>query len=249
MTGVKIGNVLLSSRSFTPKIAVNISGETALKDAKNAETQRADIIEVRCDLFKNYNHDHIVQTFQKLRKMTNLPLLATMRQTWVSGNGEHFQFSGSEEDRLKIFTEIMPYVDAVDIELKSKIREKVLDEAEKHDKPAIVSYHDFEKTGSLDELRKVVDDAYRTRGNIIKVSTMAHSREDVVISLRLLLGYTADDRCLSKPIAVISMGELGQMSRIWFPLLGSCLAYAHLDENITYKAPGQIDIGYLRQLW
>jgi 3-dehydroquinate dehydratase I len=247
VVGVKIGNVLLSSRSLTPKIAVNVSGETALRKAKAAEQQNANILEVRCDLFDNFDPDYIVQTFQDLREITKLPLLATMRQAWVSDEGKEYKFAGSEGDRLEIFKRIMPYVDAVDIELKSKIRERILDEAEKYGKPVIISHHDFQKTGSLDELKKIVDEAFRTRGNIIKISTMACSREDVVTSLRLLLSYTENDKCENKPIAVISMGKLGQVSRIAFPLFGSCLTYAHLDEDITYKAPGQIDVGNIRQ--
>ena len=246
--GVKVGNIMLSSFSLKPKIAVCISGDSAVDYAILAKQQKADLIEVRCDLFERTDPGFIEQTLKEIKVITDIPILATMREYWVSNSGEKFQYKGSKKDRLQIFKKIMPYIDMVDIELNTTIRDAVLDEAEKYAKPAIVSYHNFHKTESLEKLKKIVDEAYSTRGNIIKIATMANSREDVVTSLRLLLNYTEDkERSVNKPIIVISMGELGKISRIAFPLFGSCLTYAHLDHSI-YQAPGQMDINDVRQI-
>lgn len=237
-----VGNTVISSLSLEPKIAACIGGETALTYAKIAKQQKADLLEVRCDLFEKCESDSMVEMFKILKGITEIPILATVRTNWESPDSGHYTFRGSEEERLVIFRKIMKYVDAVDIELNSTIREQVFDEAEKYSKPTIVSYHNFQKTESLETLKKIVNDAYNTRGNIIKISTMAYSKEDTVSSLRLLLSYTKDKiRSANKPIAVISMGKIGRMSRIAFPLFGSCLTYAHLDKNV-YAAPGQMDI-------
>ena len=248
MVRVKIGKTVLSSLSLEPKIAVCVSGDSAVEYAIIAKQHKADLIEVRCDLFERNDPDFIEQTFKELKVITDIPILATMREYWVSNSGEKFQYKGSKQDRLQIFKKIMPHIDMVDIELNTSIRDAVLDEAEKYAKPAIVSYHDFHKTDNLEKLKKVVDEAYSTRGNIIKIATMANSREDVVTSLRLLLSYTEDkERSSNKPIIVISMGGPGKISRIAFPLFGSCLIYAHLD-NSVYQAPGQMDINEVRQV-
>lgn len=246
MSGVKVGRTTLNSSSLKPKIAVCISGDSAIEYAMIAKQQKADLIEVRCDLFERNDPEFIVETLKDLKVITDIPILATMRDYWVSNNGEKFQYKGTKTDRLQIFKKIMPHIDMVDIELNTTIRDTVLDEARKYDKPAIVSYHDFQKTESLEKLKKIVDEAYNTSGNIIKIATMANSKEDVVTALRLLLSYTEDKvRSSKKPIIVISMGELGKISRLSFPLFGSCLTYAHLDASV-YQAPGQMDINDVR---
>ncbi len=242
---VKIGNVILSSFS-KPKIAVNVAGEGVLQSAKLAENAGADILEVRCDLFEKFDLDQIEQIFIELKRITKLPVLVTMRKTWVSHEGVSYSFEGSEEDRLKLFTRIMRYVNAVDIELDSEIRDKVLEKAKKHKKPAIVSYHNFECTESLEKLKEIAKKAYDTSGSVIKISVMANDRKDVVTALRLLIDYVEDKNYSHKPIIVISMGNVGKISRIAFPFFGSCLGYAHLDEA-SNKAPGQIDINELRR--
>jgi len=224
-----------------PKIVAVIGGPKVLSLANEAEREEADILEIRTDLFNNgYNVSKIVKTFQQVKKETSLPLLITIRR--LEEGGLYYRFQKSEEKRFRIFRSVMGLVDAVDIELTAKIRDRVIEEARKRDVTPIVSYHDFYKTPSLAKLREFADQAHELDSKIIKIATMANSKEDVIELFRFLLeAYEKYD----KPITAISMSNIGSVSRIAFPFYGSCLTYGHVSKDKA-NAPGQLTVKMLR---
>jgi 3-dehydroquinate dehydratase I len=169
-----------------------------------------DIVELRLDLIP-------------LRQV-DLPSIATIRLASEGG-----QWTQADADRLPLFEAALQQCTAADIELRSVILEKVSGMACRHQKPLIISYHDFEKTPPLTELRQVLSKA-ANYGTVVKIATLTKTEDDVA-TLRALF---QENR--SAALCILGMGPLGPQTRVEFPKLGSCFTYGYLDEPV---APGQ----------
>ena len=156
---------------------------------------------------------------------SGIPVIVTIR---IAAEGGAWR--GSDAERLRLFDDALSCVSVVDVELRSGIAAKVSEVARKQGKACIVSFHDFEKTPALAELRAVLAEAEALNG-IVKIVTMVNGEGDVEI-LRELLGQTRN-----APLCVMGMGPLGTATRVSFARSGSCLTYGYLD---TPSAPGQL---------
>ena len=154
-------------------------------------------------------------------------MLATIRSKAEGGK------SGiSEKERLRLFQNIMPFVDAVDIELSSKkILNQVVSKAHAHKKKAIISYHNFKNTPEQKRLETIVKNCKKAGGDMVKIATFAREKKDIARLAALTLSH--------KNIIVIAMGRLGIVSRIFFPALGSLLTYCPVTGP---SAPGQLSL-------
>ena len=95
----------------------------------------------------------------------------------------------------------------------------------------ISSYHDFE--GTPDDLEVLMDRVCSTSSEVAKIATTVNRWSDN----RRLLGLL--DRSWPKPVVVIGMGEMGQITRVLGPSRGSALTYASAG---MASAPGQLGI-------
>jgi 3-dehydroquinate dehydratase-1 len=204
-----------------PKIVASITNPNQIK---KAEKSGADIIEARLDLFKK---------IERAELQSKLPLIATNR-TKKEGGG----FEGTEKERIEKLISIFDIANAVDIELKSKLRDLVLKEAQERGLTAIVSYHNFKETPSNSILRKILRKALSI-SDIAKIAVMANSYEDVIRMQKLSLDFKGS------PICIIAMGSIGRHFRAIAPIYGSILAYGSIDGK---TAPGQLTVSELNQL-
>ncbi len=188
-----------------------------LKSARRAIDLGADILELRIDTLED--HDEVQQLIIDI----DYPLIATNRLKSEGGF-----FSGSEKERTSILIKAAEYADIVDIELQTqeKLREKVL----KASKSTIISYHDFQKTPSFEELLNVVKKEKKI-GDMAKFAVMANNYEDTLTVLKVILEV--------QNTIGISMGEIGKYTRVVAPLFGSPITFASIDKQ---SAPGQLDI-------
>lgn len=83
----------------------------------------------------------------------------------------------------------------------------------------------------------------RTGADIIKLAVMPKTLADV----QLLLDAT-QDASVQQPLITISMGLIGQQSRVVGYRYGSEMTFATLDNQQT-SAPGQLTIDELLQAW
>ena len=116
-----------------------------LKSSERAIDLGADILEFRIDTLENPDSSEIQQLIIDI----DHPIIATNRMKSEGGF-----FSGREEERISILIKAAEYADIVDIELQTrdKLRGKVI----KASKSNIISYHDFKKTPTFEELLDVV---------------------------------------------------------------------------------------------
>lgn len=212
-----------------PRIAVPLSD--ADLEAHGALVRRyADLIELRIDRFARHDAAHLDATCRAARAL-GCPLIATIRAAAEGG-----ATALSDAERLAAFETLVPAVDAVDIELRTPIRDRVVALAHRHGKLAIVSYHDFSGPISAPVLAGFADGAAGAGADVVKIAAHADSARDLDTLLHLLLERRAAGAI------VIGMGPHGIASRVFFPLFGSLITYGFAEQC---GAPGQLPLGDL----
>jgi 3-dehydroquinate dehydratase type I len=99
----------------------------------------------------------------------------------------------------------------------------------------IASFHDYEKTPELDDLKKIVKDMERYKPEIYKVSTFCKTPEDALKLLNLSLVLKKGE----KKFLIFGMGEEGTMVRIYAALWGNEFNFAPSEDD-EKSAPGQL---------
>jgi len=205
-----------------PMICVPITEKNpryVLQSAKKAIELGADILEFRIDMLDDPDPDEV----QQLIKDINYPLIATNR---IQSEGGFF--NGSEKERASILIKAAKYADIVDIELQTS--KKLQDEVIKASKYTIISYHDFKKTPSFEDLLDVIRKE-KEIGDMAKFAVMPHNNKDTLTVLKVLLEV--------QNTIGIAMGDIGKYTRVIAPLFGSPITFASIDKG---SAPGQLDI-------
>jgi 3-dehydroquinate dehydratase-1 len=226
---VKIGNYDLAKR---PAI-VSVVSEDPVESAKAGKWLGADILELRLDMLEFSNLDELKKIIERIKLNTKLPCIATNRLQSDGGKWE-----GSEDERIALLVNILPFVEAVDIELSADAnqRNKIVEAAKAANVTIIVSAHDFETTPAIEEMKNMLCKAHEAGADIAKLAVMAHTKQDVLD----LLQATSDTE---KPVCTIAMGDIGKHSRIVAPCYGSLMTYGTISKAV---APGQIKIHELK---
>jgi len=207
----------------TPAIAVSFADQLSDDELGQARREGLDVFELRIDRYSVKTVDHVLA---EVKRFSDVATIATIRIADEGG-----EWDSPEADRLALFKAIIPYVDGVDVELKSEIALQVVEAAKAHGKTVIVSNHNFEATPPTPLLVSMTNDAKALGADFVKLSAMANSISDV----RRLAAFTIDGSDLG--LIVIAMGPLGTSSRVFFPALGSRLTYAYAN---AFPVSGQL---------
>ncbi len=217
------------------RICIPIAEKT-MKDAIKAvkEANRfADLIELRMD----YLREPGLATLLKGRQT---PFIVTNRRKEEGGKSRV-----NERRRVGILEEAVDLgAEFVDVEIgteRSLLQNLIV---HKKETKFILSFHDFQRTPSLKELKRLCDRMARLGADIMKIVTFGRSWEDNLLILSLI-PYARKRR---QEIVTFCMGEKGKMSRIFAPLMGAVWTYAALNKNRT-SAPGQLTIQELKKNW
>lgn len=181
----------------------------------------ADMLELRFDLL-GVDIPSLCVYVDKIKKATNMPCIGTIRET-----------DENRHCRMEIFKAVIPFVDAVDIEIDASIARQVISHAT--GKTIIVSEHDFEKTPDNVHLHGISSKAHELGAHIVKIATMAHNRHDVA----RLFSFASECKW---PLVAIAMGDFGKISRVMAPVFGSLFTYGFLHSSV---APGQLSVAKL----
>ena len=199
--------------------------KSVLKVASKAIDAGADLVELRIDALLDTDPQSVIHLMEEI----NYPLIATNRMREEGG-----YFMGSENLRTEILVEVADHADYVDIELQTdvKYRSRVIQAS----KSPIISFHDFQKSPSLNELMEIVNKE-KELGNLAKIAVMPQNMQD---TLNVLEVVNREDNTIG-----IAMGELGRYTRVVAPLLGSPITYASLGGE---SAPGQLDVKHTQEI-
>ena len=147
----------------------------------------------------------------------------------------------SEKERIEILKRAITHgVKFVDIEIETaeNFRGELLQFAKERNVTTIISYHNYEKTPSIEELTEIVKKMKSTGADIIKCVCMAQSYADAHVMIDLQHKWGSN-------ILSFGMGSHGSFSRVISLLYGAPFMYVPLDKK---TAPGQLYIKELKEL-
>jgi len=214
----------------TPRIAVPLTDEelrTRVDDAR----ANADIFELRIDLFRDRSANNVAAVCTEAAA-TGVPFIATVRSAEEGGEP-----GLCDDERRRLYAAALPDAAAVDIELRSPLRDTIVAAAKSAGALSIVSHHDFAATPADTDLDAMVTGGRSCGADIVKIAATAATPGERNRLLDLLRRHR------NVPMIVIAMGPAGLASRVFFPLCGSLITYGFLD---TAVAPGQMQIRDLR---
>lgn len=188
-----------------------------------------DLYEVRIDL--------IGEGWQKTAARLKKPWIATNRTVEEGG-----KWDGLEARRIEALLQAIELgAKMVDVEFKTKNLSNIVPMVKKRTE-CILSFHDIEKTPSLEEMQKIVKRQIKSGADICKLVTTAHSFEDNLNVLKLVSSFP-DTRIVS-----FAMGERGYSSRILSPMAGADFTYASIEKG-RESAPGQVTVRELIEIY
>lgn len=203
-------------------------------DGMVAEANRidCDVVEFRLDCL-----DDVSSADMSKLAAVEKPKIVTCMPDWEGG-----RFAGLEEDRLKILSDSLDYTDYMSIELKTETshRDKLISEAIHRNVKTIVAYHDFSKTPGKEQIEDILRREKHCCADVAKVAFMPNDMNDVIRLLQVLV-----DKPVDISVIALSMGELGRISRVVGPLLGSYLTFASAGGG-REAGPGQLTVDEVR---
>jgi 3-dehydroquinate dehydratase I len=204
-----------------PSLVAVVASPEDMADPILLSTGIVELCELRIDLLNQYLMD-----LEKQLAAISAPIIVTVRDPAEGGAR-----SLTEESRRHLLERWLPFSSYVDIELRNLKRySDLVRRAELLGKGVIVSYHDFGRTPTLEELEKLLADARVSEANIFKIATRVSQWADVSTLVNFL------ERNRSCQIAAMGVGEFGKLSRVVLARMGSCLTYCSLGKAV---APGQ----------
>ena len=192
-----------------------------VEDIFAADIAGADCVEARLDYLED-PEESMNTRWDEL----GIPLIAACR-----GRDRGGMFEGSIDDELRILGRAAANgARFVDVDYRF---------ARPFDGASVIgSFHSFGNTPA--DLETLMESICQKRISMAKVATMVNTWDDNRRLLELL------GRRWSKPVVVIGMGDMGQITRIVGPLRGSALIYA---SSGCASAPGQLSLRELRQTY
>lgn len=190
--------------------------ENCINQIKMAEQCGAGIIEIRLDYLREK------EKLVGIISSSDIPTIATCR-------------NGSQKILIKAIDAGAKYID-MDIK---EIDNEVLFHARQKKCGVILSYHNFQKTPSLQSLISVVDILKNSGADIVKIVAWANCEEDNRVILSL---YEETDY----PLIAFNMGEVGKTTRIGCLIKGALWTYCSLGKNRT--AAGQMDLSEMKKI-
>ncbi|PWB54852.1 MAG: type I 3-dehydroquinate dehydratase [Candidatus Methanoperedenaceae archaeon] len=203
-------------------------GKNPVNTSIKAKELGADILELRIDLISE-DPQKILKDLKEL----GLPVIITNRMKKEGG-----AWTGSENLRIRELVSLIPYADAVDIELYAPDRDVVVKKAKNSGKKIIISTHNFENTPDVKTMAESIRDSFDAGADIAKLAVMPHSLNDVLHLLEVTLHSCG-------AVCTIAMGEIGKHSRAISPIYGSVMTYGYVDIPV---APGQLRVDELKYM-
>lgn len=228
-----------------PKVCIPVVETTTssiLKQIQFLQSYLFDIIELRIDFYQDIHDLQKVQDLlMQIRNQTKKPLLLTYRSAREGG-----QIQLSDEAYLAIIKTACQSqcIDMIDVELMSGnvLVCQMVDIAHQNHVKVLMSYHDFEQTPKIQEMKQYLENMEILGADLCKIAVMPHRYQDVIDLLNITMEMS---HRLSRPIVTMSMGSIGKISRIVGELTGSAMTFASVNQA---SAPGQMEVEDLQKL-
>ena len=251
----------------------------ARAQARHAIDAGADVLELRVDLLEEVDAlvafteapseaatDSMVvataaaQVLECLRRMTDVidatPLLLTCR-TAAEGGRARLDDSGYGALLCSVLDELAGWEpgrrpSAIDVEVQRGCLLQVSEQAHGLGIDVVASFHDFKATPVDDVLEDVLSRMASEGADLAKIAVWPTGADDVARLLGVCARAAAapgEGTGLGLPVAAMSMGALGAVSRV-APVFGSALTFAVVPDEqgeTQASAPGQLPIQDVRR--
>ena len=200
------------------------------------------------------------QVLECLRRMVDVvdgvPLLLTCR-TATEGGRAHLDDAGYGAVLGAVLDDLSTWAPerrpaAIDVEVQRGCLPGVSEQAHGLGIDVVASFHDFEATPADDVLEEVLARMVNEGADLAKIAVWPTSADDVARLLGVCARATADPgegTGLGVPVAAMSMGALGAVSRV-APAFGTALTFAVVSDEqgeTQASAPGQLPIQDVRR--
>lgn len=242
MRNVAIRDVIIGQGA--PKIIVSLissSRHKLIAEIEHMAQKQPDIWEWRVDFQESFDSSELTETLALIRELTfPIPLLVTYR---TNREGGHGRMKGDAYFELLTMLAASGLCDLVDVELFSEDNKELVQAIHEHNCKVVVSNHDFERTPPKEELIWRLREMQFIHGDIGKIAVMPKRPHDVLCLLDAaehMKTHYAD-----RPFIVMSMGDLGAITRLGGHHFGSAATFA---AGSSPSAPGQLPVELMQQL-
>jgi 3-dehydroquinate dehydratase-1 len=209
----KLKNALLDELSKHPMLVASLDGDDLPFLLEEAKTVRADLVEIRLDLWGVFFREDMVEKLARFKQKIGLPMLVSFR-------GGHPYPKWWQPYHWRALASAA----LIDLEWNPKYPWKdIRKQADQWGLGLIISHHDYDSTPPAKKLVSIVKAAYAKGADIVKLATKAKSEADVASLLTIAQQFTPKKR-----MTVMAMGAMGGLSRLASPLFGSCLTYGFI---------------------
>lgn len=186
----------------------------------------SEMAEIRIDLCQ-LDKRTVASVFQSI----HVPTIATCRP----------QYADDTMRALLLKQAIVSGATYVDVEIEStqSFKQDIIAFAHNHSCKSIISYHNYDNTPNVSELRKIIQQCFNEQADIAKIATTALSEKDAATVLSLYADFNN--------IVALAMGSYGKITRIANLYLGSPFSFAAKDEQHA-TAKGQFTVAEMQRL-
>ncbi|MDR3190156.1 MAG: type I 3-dehydroquinate dehydratase [Lactobacillaceae bacterium] len=238
---------LPAKQTGLPVIAVPLTGAVdAFYQQLKLQNPLPDVVEWRVDYWAQTPLAGLPDVLAEVVQNTaGLPLILTYRSTEQGGQG-----ALAPDTYVELVTTLLQTgysFAALDVEwtLPPAVRHQLIELAHQAHTPFIMSYHDFQQTPPQAELLTQLQLMAASDADVVKLAVMPQTQADVD---QLLIVTKTASATLLKPLITMSMGALGQITRINGWQVGSELTFAVMA-GTQLSAPGQLTIQDLLAAW
>ncbi len=231
----------LSDRSI-PAVCVSIMGKSAKEISENlanAKLARPDCLEFRADTLKSLSEAEISAPMIG-KGSGGLPIILTIRSKKEGGLAS---LSDEEYTGFLVKAAKENWADLIDVECIDKTYDvkKLISDIHEAGAGVIGSYHDFDKTPSVEKMVEILTAEASLGADVIKAAFMPQSKTDV---LHLMEATIIAKENTGKSVVTMAMGDIGRISRLTGGFTGSCITFGAAAKA---SAPGQIGALYLKK--
>jgi 3-dehydroquinate dehydratase-1 len=216
-------------KKSSPLLVASLDGDDLPFLLEEARTERADIVEIRLDVWGNFFREEMQDKMARFKAKIGIPMLVSFR-------GGHPFPAWWQPAHWRA----LAHADLLDIEWNPKYPwREILQNVKKANLGLIISHHDYQATPSEKNLIRIVRAAFGKKADIVKVATRVKTEADIRTLLSLIGRFAP-----KKLMTVMGMGPLGNLSRLVGPLFHTSLLYGYIG---TPTASGQLPYRELQE--
>jgi 3-dehydroquinate dehydratase I len=200
-------------RRYEHLLVASLDGDDLPYLLERAREDRADIVEIRLDLWGTFFREDFIEKMARFKKKIGIPMLVSFR-------GGHPFPSWWQP----VHWRALANADMVDVEWNSKYPWKeIVANCRRFNVALMISHHDFAGTPATKLLSKIARAAFGKKADVVKIAARAKSEEDIRRLLELCREFAP-----KRMMTVMGMGPYGTLSRLVAPLFHSCLVYGYI---------------------